>query len=99
MRGASHGPHNLHSKSRGQRHRYIASGPSFFFSLPGMNGLHGCARIGADVFQTTLNWPSAFTSPIITGLCRWWFLASIVITNPSGDLNVWPPIAAITLLV
>jgi len=31
------------------------AGVSFFLSLPGMNGLHGWARTGPLVFQTTLN--------------------------------------------
>src|SRR4051812_1466020 len=64
-----------------------------------MYGDHGLALIGPGVFHTTLNWPSAFTSPISTGLCRWWFFASIVITKPSGPLKVWPAIAAIPLSV
>src|SRR5207249_1793753 len=34
---------------------HFFSGSSFFLSLPGMNGLHGLARIGPDVFHTTLN--------------------------------------------
>ena len=51
------------------------------------------------VFHTTLNWPSAFTSPMNTGLCRWWFFSSILIVKPSGALKVWPAIAAITLSV
>ena len=33
----------------------LPSGTSFFLSLPAMNGLHGLARTGPDVFQTTLN--------------------------------------------
>src|SRR5260221_422012 len=39
------------------------SGSSFFLSLPAINGLQGCARIGPFVFHTTLKLPSAFTSP------------------------------------
>ena len=50
--------------------REVVTTAEGFFSLPGMYGLHGCARIGEGVFHTTLNCPSAFTSPIITGLCR-----------------------------
>src|SRR5437764_11389976 len=64
-----------------------------------MNGLQGCALMGPGVFHTTLNWPSAFTSPMNTGLCRWWFFASICAVNPEGALKVWPAIAAITLSV
>src|SRR5258705_13496470 len=75
----------------------IRAGSSFFLSLPGMNGLHGWALIGPLVFHTTLNWPSAFTSPMNTALCRWWFFGSIVEVMPEGALNVCPPIAALTL--
>src|SRR3954470_2451254 len=64
-----------------------------------MNGLHGCAFTGPGVFHTTLNWPSAFTSPMNTGLCRWWFFMSIVAVKPEGALKVWPAIAAMTLSV
>src|SRR6266850_2460721 len=46
----------------------IRAGSSTFLSLPGMNGLHGCAFTGPLVFHTTLNWPSAFTSPMNTAL-------------------------------
>src|SRR5262249_3978497 len=66
-------------------------------SLPEMNGLHGWARTGFAVFHTTLNWPSPLTSPIITGLSRWW-LSPIVSVKPSGALKVWPYMAARTLL-
>jgi hypothetical protein len=44
-----------------------------------------------------LNCPSARISPIITGLCRWWLVLSIVSSKPHGALNFWPPIAAMTL--
>ena len=67
--------------------------------LPAMNGLHGCALTGPGVFHTTLNWPSALISPMNTGLCRWWFFASISIVKPLGALKLWPAIAAITLSV
>ncbi len=60
------------------------SGTSFFLSFPAMYGLHGLARTGPGVFQTTLNCPSAFTSPMNTGLCRWWFFSSILAVNPLG---------------
>ena len=50
---------------------FFRSGSSSFLSLPSMYGLYGLALTGAGVFQTTLNWPSAFTSPMNTGLCRW----------------------------
>ena len=53
------------------------TGVSGFFSLPAMNGLHGWARMGPLVRHTTLNCPSARTSPMSTGLCRWWFFSSI----------------------
>ena len=53
------------------------TGESGFFSLPAMNGLHGWARMGPLVRHTTLNCPSARTSPMSTGLCRWWFFSSI----------------------
>ncbi len=46
------------------------SGSSFFLSLPSMKGDQGLAFTGPGVFQTMLNWPSAFTSPMNTGLCR-----------------------------
>src|SRR2546423_11015218 len=78
---------------------HFFSGSSFFLSLPSMYGLHGFAFTGAGVFHTTLNWPSAFTSPMNTGLCRWWFFASIVDVKPPGARKVWPAIAAITLSV
>src|SRR6188768_1828012 len=64
-----------------------------------MYGLQGLALTGAGVFHTTLNWPSAFTSPMNTGLCRWWLVASIVEVKPPGAGKVWPAIAAITLSV
>src|SRR6185436_2875229 len=78
---------------------FTISGSSFFLSLPAMNGLHGCAFTGPGVFHTTLNWPSAFTSPMNTALCRWWFFASMVEVMPEGAVKVWPAIAAITLSV
>src|SRR5439155_21863156 len=53
------------------RKRHFLSGSSFFLSLPGMYGLHGFVRTGPDVFQTTVNWPLACTSPMNTGLCKW----------------------------
>ena len=59
------------------RTQLLFSACSGFFSLPGMNGLQGCARSGSGVFQTTSNWPSSWISPIITGLCRWWLLLSM----------------------
>lgn len=59
-----------HGGSAAMRIDHFFSGSSFFLSLPSMNGLQGCALIGPLVFQTTLNWPSAFTSPMNTGLCR-----------------------------
>src|SRR5260221_814650 len=46
------------------------SGSSFFLSLPALNGIQGCARIAPIVFHTTFNWPSDFTVPMNTGLCR-----------------------------
>ena len=49
---------------------YFFAGSSGFLSLPSMYGLHGLARTGPGVFHTTLNWPSALTSPMNTGLCR-----------------------------
>src|SRR6185369_4657551 len=76
---------------------YFFSGSSFFFSLPSMYWLQGCARIGPLVFQTTLNCPSFWTSPMKTGFHRWWFFSSILTSKPSGALNFCPPIAAITL--
>ena len=92
---------NLISKSGSNNHDFffsaIRAGSSFFFSLPSMKGLQGCALTGPLVFQTTLNWPSAFTSPMNTGLCRWWFFSSIFEVMPEGALKVWPPIAAATL--
>lgn len=48
----------------------VFTGWSGFLSLPGIHGLHGCARTGLSVCQTTLNWPLPSISPIITGLCR-----------------------------
>src|SRR5207249_9633951 len=75
----------------------ISAGSSFFLSLPAMNGLHGWALTGPLVFHTTLNWPSAFTSPMYTGFCRWWFFSSILATKPEGALKVWPAIASLTL--
>jgi hypothetical protein len=42
---------------------------------------------GPGVFQTTLNWPSAFTSPMNTGLCRWWFFSSIFGVKPRRRLE------------
>src|SRR5574343_1799473 len=78
---------------------YLPSGSSFFLSLPGMYGLHGAALTGPGVFHTTLNWPSAFTSPMNTGLCRWWFFSSIFTSMPDGALKVWPAMAAMTLSV
>jgi hypothetical protein len=68
----------------------ISAGTSFFFSLPAMNGLQGCARTGPLVFHTTSNWPSARTSPMNTALCRWWLRSSILETMPEGALKVWP---------
>ncbi len=62
-----------------------------------MNGLHGWALTGPLVFHTTLNWPSAFTSPMNTALCRWWFFSSIFEVMPEGAVKVWPAIAALTL--
>ena len=50
--------------------RYFFSGSSFFLSLPSMYWLHGCARTGPGVFQTTLNCPLACTSPMNTGFHR-----------------------------
>src|SRR5512140_1010351 len=64
-----------------------------------MNGLQGWALTGPGVFHTTLNWPSALTSPLNTDLCRWWFLGSIIDVMPLGALKVWPAMAAITLSV
>ena len=64
-----------------------------------MYGLHGSALTGPGVFHTTLNWPSALTSPMNTGLCRWWFFSSIFDVKPLGALKVWPAIAAMTLSV
>src|SRR4051812_23461017 len=72
----------------------LPSGSSFFLSLPSMKGDQGLAFTGPGVFQTTLNWPSDFTSPMNTGLCWWWFLASIVAVKPDGALKVWPAMAA-----
>ena len=69
--GAARGGPFIVAKSR----RYLVmivlpSGSPFFLSLPAMNGLHGWALIGPLVFQTTLNWPFACTSPMNTALCR-----------------------------
>src|SRR5690349_8507787 len=75
----------------------VMTGSSFLPLFSGMYGLHGSALTGPGVFQTTLNWPSLLISPMNTGLCRWWFFASIVDVKPPGALNVWPAIAAITL--
>src|SRR5215467_5639224 len=69
---------------------------SGFFSLPAINGLHGCARTAVFVFHTTLNWPSPRISPIITGLCRWW-LPSISSVTPDGAAYFWPITATRTL--
>src|SRR6185503_6360203 len=85
--GAARGGPFIVAKSR----RYLVmivlpSGSPFFLSLPAMNGLHGSAFTGPLVFQTTLNWPFACTSPINTALCRWWFFASIVEVMPEGAL-------------
>src|SRR5213075_2762918 len=74
----------------------ISAGSSFFLSLPVMNGLHGCALTGPLVFHTTLNWPSAFTSPMNTAFCRWWFFSSIFEVMPEGAVKVWPAMAAVT---
>ena len=52
------------------RHSYLPSGSSFFLSLPAMKGDQGWALTGPLVFHTTLNWPSAFTSPMNTARCR-----------------------------
>ncbi|MEZ5659213.1 MAG: hypothetical protein R3E83_11980 [Burkholderiaceae bacterium] len=62
------GRFELHREGRGlrgsRRHDWLVTGSSFFFfSLPGMNGLHGWARIGALVDQTISNWPFSVTSP------------------------------------
>jgi hypothetical protein len=65
---------------------HFFSGSSFLPLFSGMNGLQGWAFTGPGVFHTTLNWPSAFTSPMNTGLCRWWFLASMVLVKPPGAL-------------
>src|SRR5690606_40611868 len=83
--------------ARGARQDHFFSGSSFFLSLPSMNGLQGWALIGPLVFQTTLNWPSARTSPISTGLCRWCYFSSILSVKPLGAAKVWPAMAAITL--
>src|SRR6187399_707862 len=64
-----------------------------------MNGLHGLACTGPGVFHTTLNWPSALTSPINTDFHRWWFFSSIFDVMPEGAAKVWPAIAATTLSV
>src|SRR4029078_9532578 len=75
------------------------SGSSFFLSLPLFYWLHCLALTSAGVFHTTLNWPSAFTSPMNTGLCRWWFFASIVDVKPPGAGEGWPARAATPLSV
>src|SRR5262245_20721004 len=48
------------------------------------------------VFHTTLNWPSARTSPMNTGLVMWWF-GSILETPPVRFGASIPGSAAITL--
>ena len=55
-------------------------GSSFLPLFSGMKGLQGSAFTGPLVFHTTLNWPSALISPMNTGLCRWWFFSSMVLT-------------------
>ncbi len=44
------------------------------------------------VCQTVLNWPSAFTSPISTGLVMWWF--GIIVEDPPVRFGTDMPIIA-----
>ena len=61
-----------------------------------MYGDQGLAFTGPGVFQTTLNWPSALTSPMKTDLCRWWFFSSILDVMQLGAVKVWPAMAGQT---
>ena len=51
---------------------------------------------GPSVFQTVSNWPSARTSPMSTGLVRWW-LGSILAMPPVRFGASMPIMASVTL--